>query len=439
MRHQILFILLLLCAPFTQAQKLEKSSLIGDPIVGSVTQNSAKVWIAYKGKGDNIVNLIDTFDNTVFQPTTLEKIGNSKEDTAMVMTFTGLKPNHTYRTQIDQTNILPHHKATFTTQTDNDVRNMNFLFGSCALLNTDISRIFFPGYSSSIFWYMKRHRSDFMVWLGDNLYYLGKQATSYDRMFDRNLRIRRNFIYLQEFLATQPHYAIWDDHDYGWNDADKKFPLKDTALTIFKGFWPNTYYPSDTFKGNFFTFRYYDAEFFMTDNRYYRDGPGDTMGDYFGKAQVAWLKTKLKESNATFKFICTGSQVLNDSYYGESYASYPRERNDLFDFIAENNIPGVMFLTGDMHYTELSYREWKGYPFYDFTSSPLTSPVISWATLYKNNYSVPGTVVRKKNFGKISIDGPKDNRVLKMEIYNRYGRKKWERTLNAIDLVKKVK
>jgi hypothetical protein len=121
------------------------------PIVGSVTQTSAKVWIAYRGKGDNIVSLLDTFDNTVFQPTTIEKIGNTKEDTAMVMTFNGLLPNHTYRTQIDQTNILPHHKATFTTQTDNDVRNMNFLFGSCALLNTDISRIFFPGYSSCNF------------------------------------------------------------------------------------------------------------------------------------------------------------------------------------------------------------------------------------------------------------------------------------------------
>jgi len=53
--------------------------------------------------------------------------------------------------------------------------------------------------------------------------------------------------------------------------------------------------------------------------------------------------------------------VLDDSYWGESYAKYPKERNDLFDFIAANNIKGVILLTGDRHYAELSKRNWKGY------------------------------------------------------------------------------
>lgn len=270
------------------------------------------------------------------------------------------------------------------------------------------------------------------------MYYLGKQYRSYDNMFERNLKVRNYFPVLQLFLAQQPNYAIWDDHDYGWNDADRNFPLKDTALKIFKGFWPNTYNTEDTFRNTCFTYRYYDAEFFMTDDRWYRDPEGDTAGSYFGPKQVAWLKDKLSSSNATFKFICSGSQVLNDSYYGESYAKYSKERNELLDYIANNNIKGVIFLSGDKHFAEMSKRDWKGYPMYDFTSSPLTSPVIKLRTSgFVNTYSVPGTLLYRKNFGKISISGEPDNRVCKMEIFGKGGDKKWEYVLNANDLHRK--
>ena len=115
----------------------------------------------------------------------------------------------------------------------------------------------------------------------------------------------------------------------------------------------------------------------MTDDRYYRAPKGDTSGDFLGETQMVWLKNKLLMSDATFKFICIGSQVLNDNNFGESYADYPRERNDLFDFIARNNIKGVIFLTGDKHYAEICKRDWHGYPLYDFTSSPYYKPTLA--------------------------------------------------------------
>ena len=144
-------------------------------------------------------------------------------------------------------------------------------------------------------------------------------------MFTRNMNVRMGFPELREFLAALPQYATWDDHDYGWNDSDRKFPVKDSSIVIFKGFWPNPYPEKQTFAGNYFTFKYYDTEFFMVDDRWYRDPPGDTTGEFLGKDQLAWLKEKLLASTATFKFIVVGSQVLDDSYWGESTPSIQKK------------------------------------------------------------------------------------------------------------------
>jgi len=441
-KRKRLFAFALALFPFILfSQNPEKARLVAGPVVGAVTKNSAKIWITYRGSGQNMMTLVDTADNTRYYASGFHRIDDHKGNTSLIMDFAGLSPEHVYKTVFIDPLIL-HPKCVFETLADSAVKDLNFILGSCALMNTGFSRMIFPGDAIRIFFPMKRQKADFMLWLGDNIYYFSKNYSSYEGMFQRNLSIRKNFLTLRDFMASQPNYAIWDDHDYGWNDADKKFPLKDSSLAIFKGFWPNPYDEADTsIKGNYFNFRQYDAEFFMTDSRWYRDIEGDTAGAFLGKEQISWLKKKLKESDATFKFICTGSQVLNESYYGESYAKYPKERNELLDFIANNNIKGVIFLTGDKHYAELAKRDWKGYPIYDFTSSPLTSPVVPvrYLGLYKNTYSIHNTILYKKNFGKISITGPAGNRTCSLQLFGKGGRKKWEYIINEHELERKEK
>jgi hypothetical protein len=74
----------------------------------------------------------------------------------------------------------------------------------------------------------------------------------------------------------------------------------------------------------------------------------------------------------------------------------------------------------------------------DFTTSPLTAPVIKIRTSgYVNKFSLPGTLLYRKNFGKISISGPAGNRVCKMEIFGKGGDKKWEYVVSSGELQRK--
>ncbi len=435
MNHCV-YVLMLLALPEIVFSQNTSPTLTAGPFVGAVTTTSAKVWIGYQGSGPFTVTLRDRADNNITSPTATSKIGDRDGDTSMILDFSGLKAGHSYQVAYSlMAKNAP--VCSFTAQTEAPVRDMNFLFGSCAYMTTGFLKIVFPGAEVRIFRHMTNTKSDFMVWLGDNIYYIMKDYRSYHNMFRRQMDIRHHFSTLQTFLATQPNYAIWDDHDYGWNDADRTFPLKDTALKVFRGFWPNNY--ENDVKQTYFTFRYADAEFFMTDGRWWRNPPGDTAGDFLGPEQLSWLKNKLSKSDATFKFICMGSQILNDNEHGESYAHYPKERNELLNYIVDNNIKGVIFLTGDKHYAELSKRDWRGYTFYDFTSSPLTSVIVprKWMKSYHNKNSVKGTVIYSKNYGRIAITGPAGSRVLKLELYGKGGNLRWDYTIKSDELSRK--
>ena len=251
MKKFTLFIALLCLLEAVKAQTTEKAKLIAGPVIGAVTKNTAKIWIAYRGKGQNALILGDTAEKRVYYPTNVSYITDAKGDVALTMDFTGLKPDHRYNILVSIEGWGANARYSFKTQADTPVKDFSFLLGSCALLNMDITRIFFPAGSNWIFYRMKKTGGDFMLWLGDNIYYIyKKQYSSYEHMFKRQLDTRKFYRkFYRDFLANQPNYAIWDDHDYGPNDSDRRFGLKDSSMKVFKGFWPNTYPDQGNFKG----------------------------------------------------------------------------------------------------------------------------------------------------------------------------------------------
>lgn len=119
----------------------------------------------------------------------------------------------------------------------------------------------------------------------------------------------------------------------------------------------------------------------LLDVRYNLD-PWDYAGEdasrgILGEEQWAWLRERLAEP-ATVRIIGSGIQVVQDYDISEAWEGWgdsPLERERLFRLIRELGIPGVIFVSGDMHFAELTRHPDDaaalGYPTYDLTPSGL--------------------------------------------------------------------
>ena len=279
-------------------------------------------------------------------------------------------------------------------------------------------------------------RPDLMVWLGDNTYLRDADWYSRTGIFRRYSHTRA-YPGLQPVLAAMSHYAIWDDHDFGPNDSDGSFRDRHLAREAFGAFWGNPAMGVDGGPGITTTFEWSDVQFFLMDDRTYKTANARVTGSaaYLGDRQVDWLISALKASTATFKIVAIGGQVLNSSATFENYATVPHERARLLDALRQERIPGVLFLSGDKHWTELSRMAREGtYPLYDLTVSPLTAgPSNRWQQ-EQNAYRVDGTLVAERNFGMLDVTGPRDDRVLTISIRDTAGTLKWTRAIPASEL-----
>ena len=104
--------------------------------------------------------------------------------------------------------------------------------------------------------------------------------------------------------------------------------------------------------------------------------------------------------------------------------------------ILDNKIKGILFISGDRHFTEFSEvpRD-NTYPLYDWTVSPLTSGVASENILKENNiYRTKGSLIAQHNFGTLSFLGSKENRQMKLTVFDTAGTELWNKTISKKDL-----
>ena len=98
----------------------------------------------------------------------------------------------------------------------------------------------------------------------------------------------------------------------------------------------------------------------------------------------------------------------------------------MLELIKSTKASGVLFLTGDVHYAEISRLETDGlYPIYDITSSGISS-TWSFATPNKNRIEGP---VMDNHFGLLTIEWEKDP-VIRMEIIDKNKNNRIEYTIN---------
>jgi alkaline phosphatase D len=210
-------------------------------------------------------------------------------------------------------------------------------------------------------------KPDLLLQIGDLIY---ANSTDPERIREW-YRLQRNVPEYAPLIRTVPSLAIWDDHDFGANDGDGTLPGKERSLETFKALWPNPSFGLPDAPGVFHAESFGDVDLFMLDTRWYRApnaAPDDERKDMLGEAQFRWLEEKVRASKATFKLVACGSTI----YAGmkDCWRTYSRDRRRLLALTRD--VPGIVFLTGDIHtalVARLEEPDGMGYPYYEIVSS----------------------------------------------------------------------
>ncbi|BET68009.1 alkaline phosphatase D family protein [Opitutales bacterium ASA1] len=428
--------------------------LVSGPMLGHRAHREVTVWLETEGAQNVEIHYWreDAPENrhtaTILQPPATPT-GGQPIKAALALLDMGAR--YAYQIAIDGTPVSFPYPLRFSTTDQWEWRkpppDFSFLYGSCAYINEPAyDRPGKPyGHTTEIFRHMAASGADFTLWGGDNWYYREADFSSVSGLWHRARHDRATHD-LQPLLAAMHHYATWDDHDYGSNDANRSFEFKGPALDVFKAYWGNPSFGEPDNAGVYHKFFWGDAAFIVMDNRYHRDDseldatlhPHKTQ---YGSRQVEWLEQSLLQAKQLrhypFKFVVTGGQVLT-SFGGasETFALFPDERARILRFIRDHDIPGVVFLSGDVHFTELARTEIGGRAVYELTSSPLTSGAWSSADRVRgpDPLRVEGTLFAEQNFCRLAVTGPRDARVLTIQCFDSAGALRWTHDIAASEL-----
>ena len=416
---------------FSTISFAQKSEIVSGPMIGHTELRTAKIWVEFT-EGIKDAQLIFSEKGKPWRKKAKTISNVNPYFNVVHYELNDLQPGTSYEYELKY-NTKTLASGTVKTQElwqwRKPAPDFSFLAGSCSYFNeTQFDRPGRPyGGDLSIFSTMSKEPASFMLWLGDNWYtrevdYYSEWGLHKRASTDRKLPL------LQPLWSAMPHYAIWDDHDFGWNDGDKSYPFKEASRAAFNSYWLNPSSGMDN-KAIYTKFTWNDVDVFMLDDRWYRsnDNMKDSINgmpnpdkEMFGKDQMDWLKNALLQSktNASinFRIIATGSQMLNPRSPFDCFRRFPKEYNDFMKFLHDNEINGLVFMTGDRHHSEIIKLDRQGtYPLYDITASPLTSGTHEFSGPEKNNpFRVVG-VDKVQNYARVSFTGTGAARKMKVE------------------------
>lgn len=316
--------------------------------------------------------------------------------------------------------------------------SFSIAFGSCGRENHPLP----------IFDHVVKHHPDVFVFLGDNIYgdtddmVVLKQK--YQQLGDKPTyqNLKRN----TEILAT------WDDHDYGRNDAGKHYPHKAASKAVFLEFFEEPQDSSRRDHEGIYHSVYRQAgdkivQIILLDGRTFRDDlikrsdqsakpkryfyhldyepHTDESKTLLGRQQWAWLEDELSQP-ADFRIIATGTQFGIEYNGYEAWANYPHERERLVQLINQAKANHVVFISGDVHYAEISKFEHNdSYPLYDITSSGLSS---TWKFATPNKNRIEGPIM-DNHFGLLTINFADELPHVIAEVWDIRGNQRVEHTI----------
>ncbi|MBL8820257.1 MAG: alkaline phosphatase family protein, partial [Planctomyces sp.] len=291
-------------------------------------------------------------------------------------------------------------------------------------------------------------RPELFIYLGDNIYGDTRDMELLKAKYQK-LNSRPEF---QDLRAATPTIATWDDHDYGENDAGKDYPFRDQSREIFLNFWNE---PQNSVRrqhqGIYTSYRFQDApsgkvlQVILLDTRYFRDPPlhsplSSWKNDYLpdtnpsktllGAEQWDWLKKQLQEP-ADLRIIGSSIQFSHEYNGWESWTNFPNELIKMVDLIKSTRANGVIFISGDVHWGELSVLKPPGcYPIYDLTASGINQ---DWDVVEPNGNRV-GKPCTDFHFGMIHINWTAADPRIQLRIHDMTGQSRVRKSIHLSEL-----
>jgi len=263
-----------------------------------------------------------------------------------------------------------------------------------------------------------------LLLLGDNVYIDRPKSPEMQRYCYYRRQSRPEF---QKLVAHTPVYSIWDDHDFGTNDcwggpAIDEPPWKPEVWQIFRQNWVNPGYGGGAEQpGCWYTFSRGDVDFIMLDGRYYRTNPRAEEPSMLGPVQKKWLKEQLLAARGTFKVLCSPVpwDFRTKGKSLDTWNGFRDEREEIFSFIAENKITGIVLMSADRHRSDAWHiGRPEGYDLYEFNSSRLTNQHVHGtmqAAIFSYN--------KQQSFGLVTFDTTADDPTVTYEVINIEGEK----------------
>ena len=276
---------------------------------------------------------------------------------------------------------------------------------------------------------------DLFIYLGDNIYGDTRDMDLLKKKYQK-LASKTEF---QELKKSTKILSVWDDHDYGENDKGRHYPFKKESKEIFMNFWEiaqdsERRSHKGIYGSEFINIGDKTLQIIMLDTRTFRDDllknePKSLAykNDYIpytkkdstilGKTQWKWLKKELSKK-ADIRIVASSLQFGHEYNGYESWTNMPQEQAKFIDMIAKTKANGVVFISGDVHWGEISKMDTPNtYPLYDVTSSGITQ---TWTSTETNKNRV-GSVIIQNNIGLIEIFYNDRDPLIKLNIYDKNG------------------
>lgn len=397
--------------------------ILGGPILGQLSSNGISIWVRSL-KPAKIEVVATNGEQTIrSQPV----FSHFETDLTAIVALNDLKPStsYTYKLIINDTlevanDIYKFHTFPVSTNSEEEVR---LAFGSCPH-RWGLGR-------EELFETINSRNPASMLLLGD----IAVQDREGHIGLHRADYLLRDFEPAWRTFASKiPVYASWDDHDYFDNDdagIPKGFTNEDreNVRKVFKNSWVNPFYGFEKQgKGIFTRTRIGPCDVIMTDNRYFRTGK---KGSFLGKEQMDWLKEQLLDCKGPFIVLSCGT--MWSDYVSKGKDSWgvndPKGREELFQFIEDNNISGVLLISGDRHGARgFTIPRTSGFEFHEFGAASLGARAAASESIGKWDTELYG-IVGEFAFGEFTFNTSGKSPVVTFRLIKESGEFIYEKTI----------